>query len=200
MDRTESQRPTHRSFFRFQMRINEILSEYDIAELELFYRTSRIGFPHMAAIVMELIYLAKKGIESGELPDRRQEKLYTTTLLEPPARARSVQVEMSHNERLSEYRSVLESRIAFPKNEDLGLFAMSTLRMKTGWQWDSRENLVRKIWTRILELPPPEKNKMLSRIRAIADNNNILLGPPIEDSFFSSWERIIKDRGRSNDD
>lgn len=200
MDRKGPEKPTHKDFFRFQMRINEILSEYDIGELELFYRTSRKGFPHLATLVMELIYLAQKGVESGELPDEKQERMYATTLLDQPSRSRSMLAEESRSTKIMEYKSVLESRIVFPKNEDLGMFAESTLKMKTGWRWDSRENMVQKIWNRILELPIDGRNKIFRRIQNIALKSNIQLDPPIEDSFFTSWERIIRDSGRSGND
>lgn len=204
MSREVPQKSTHRDFFRFQMKINEILSDYDIPELELFYRTSKNGFPHMSTLIKELIYLAKKGVESGELPETERTMDYNMpiipTLGMPTARNTSILTEESRKARLLEYRNALESRIIFPTNQDLGEFSIASVGIDAGWRWDSRENIVRKIWDHIMHLPVAKRERILRIIQDIAARNNIFLSTPNDDSFFTSWERIIRDRGRSGND
>jgi hypothetical protein len=166
---------SHKDFFGFQRRVDEPLSAYEISDLEEFETRSARGMPHLAALLRELIHLAKKG-EAGDT-QRTPPKSTAPRKVTP----RTV-VEL------------LKSREIFPTNKDLGDFALKVAGKKIGWDWDSRDNLADRVWTLIRALDNNRRSDALVQLRNIAVHRGLPTEAVADKSFFARWEEVIKEQ------
>ena len=166
---------SHKDFFAFQRRVDELLSAYEIADLVEFERRSARGMPHLAALLRELIQLARK----GEAADSLKAPLKSMT---PRKSAPLTVVEL------------LKSRDIFPTNKDLGDFALRVTGKKIGWDWDSRGNLANRVWTLLKALDNDRRSDALVQLRNIAVHRGLPTDAVADKSFFARWEEVIKEQ------
>ena len=191
---------THREYFQFQNKINAIIAEYDISELESFHEISRKNFPHLAEIIREMLFLAKRGRLRGGINQREVIRpIEEISILHdrPIDSYDPHRINESTPQPHLEYGGIIDllsSRKAFKTNKDLGKFAKDELNIQIGWDWDSRENLVKRIIREINSLSPSAMKRVLQKLEEISirSGETNILGS--QNGFIRTWERIISDQ------